>query len=65
MWSQIIEIKFHELSKKLINGLTLNISLIKNNIDNEKYLKIKPFDSGIRNKEIDLFLWITFSNILI
>ena len=65
MSSQIIEIKIHELSKKLINGLTLNISLIKNNIDNEKYLKIKPFDSSIRNKEIDLFLWITFSNILI
>ena len=65
MSSQIIEIKFHELSKKLINGLTLNISLIKNNIGNEKYLKIKPFDSSIRNKEIDLFLWITFSNILI
>ena len=65
MSSQIIEIKFLELSKKLINGLTLNISLIKNNIDNEKYLKIKPFDSSIRNKEIDLFLWITFSNILI
>ena len=65
MSSQIIEIKFNELSKKLINGLTLNISLIKNNIDNEKYLKIKPFDSSIRNKEIDLFLWITFSNILI
>lgn len=56
MSSQIIETKFHELSKKLINGLTLNISLIKNNIDNEKYLKIKPFDSSIRNKEIDLFL---------
>ena len=65
MSSQIIEIKIHELSKKLINGLTLNISLIKNNIGNEKYLKIKPFDSSIRNKEIDLFLWITFSNILI
>ena len=65
MSSQTIEIKFNELSKKLINGLTLNISLIKNNIDNEKYLKIKPFDSSIRNKEIDLFLWITFSNILI
>ena len=56
MSSQIIEIKFNELSKKLINRLTLNISLIKNNIDNEKYLKIKPFDSSIRNKEIDFFL---------
>ena len=65
MSSQTIEIKFNELSKKLINGLTLNISLIKNNIDNEKYLKIKPVDSSIRNKEIAFFLWITFCNILI
>ena len=56
MSSQTIEIKFNELSKKLINGLTLNISLIKNNIDNEKYLKIKPVDSSIRNKEIAFFL---------
>ena len=41
MVSQTIEMKFNELSNKLINGLGLYISLIKNNTDNRKNHEIK------------------------
>ena len=52
MSRQTIEIKFDVLSKKLKNWLALYISLIKNNIDNGKNLKIKFVDSNIKSEEI-------------
>ena len=52
MVSQTIEMKFNELSNKLINRLGLYISLIKNNIDNRKNHEIKTVDSSIQNKEL-------------
>ena len=50
--NQTIEIKFSELSNKLINGLKLYISLIKRNIYNGKNLKINSVDSSSQNREV-------------
>ena len=47
-----MEAKLDVLSKKLKNWLALYISLIKNNIDNGKNLKIKFVDSNIKSEEI-------------
>ena len=46
-----MEAKLDVLSKKLKNWLALYISLIKNNIDNGKNLKIKFVDSNIKSEE--------------
>ena len=47
-----MEAKLDVLSKKLKNWLALYISLIKNNIDFGKNLKIKFVDSNIKSEEI-------------
>ena len=47
-----MEAKLDVLSKKLKNWLALYISLIKNNIDKGKNLKIKFVDSNIKSEEI-------------
>ena len=47
-----MEAKLDVLSTKLKNWLALYISLIKNNIDNGKNLKIKFVDSNIKSEEI-------------
>ena len=50
--SETIQMKFNELSNKLINGFELYIYLIESNIDNGKNLKTKPVDSCIQSKQI-------------
>ena len=64
MSNQTREMEFSELSDnmniKLINGLGVYISLIKNDTDNGKNLKIKPVDSSIQNKQLDFCFELSF-----
>ena len=64
MSNQTREMEFSELSDnmniKLINGLGVYISLIKNDTDNGKNLKIKPVDSSIQNKQLGFCFELSF-----